>query len=104
MNHPIPQWRKSSHSSGEGGDCVEVAALWRKSSHSNPQGGECVEVAALWRKSSRSSTEGGSCVEVAALAPEIGLRDSKDPDGPHLHIAPDAFAAFLARVKGVSPA
>ncbi|MFC9975161.1 DUF397 domain-containing protein [Spirillospora sp. NPDC127200] len=84
MNQLAPQWRKASRSSSEGGSCVEVAALWRKSSRSNPQGGECVEV--------------------AALAPEIGLRDSKDPDGPHLHIAPDAFAAFLARVKGVSPA
>ncbi|MGI5163224.1 DUF397 domain-containing protein [Spirillospora sp. CA-253888] len=84
MNQPTPQWRKSSRSSSEGGSCVEVAALWRKSSHSNAQG--------------------GSCVEVAVLAPEIGLRDSKDPEGPHLHITRDAFAAFLARVRDVSPA
>jgi hypothetical protein len=43
---------------------------WRKSSHSNSQGGDCVEVAE-WRKSSRSSTQGGDCVEVA----QVILRD-----------------------------
>jgi hypothetical protein len=39
------QWRKSSHSGGQGGNCVEVAAQWRKSSRSGGQGGDCVEVA-----------------------------------------------------------
>jgi hypothetical protein len=42
---------------------------WRKSSHSNSQGGDCVEVAQIpWRKSSRSSTQGGDCVEVSPVA------------------------------------
>jgi Domain of unknown function (DUF397) len=40
---------------------------WRKSSRSSSQGGNCVEVA-QWRKSSRSSDQGGACVEVARLA------------------------------------
>jgi hypothetical protein len=45
-----------------------AGADWRKSSRSNPQGGECVEVAAVpWRKSSRSNPEGGECVEVAVV-------------------------------------
>ncbi|GAA4624949.1 hypothetical protein GCM10023196_027190 [Actinoallomurus vinaceus] len=39
---------------------------WRKSSRSSDQGGQCVEVA-QWRKSSRSSDQGGNCVEVARL-------------------------------------
>jgi len=39
---------------------------WRKSSRSNSQGGDCVEIA-VWRKSSRSSTQGGDCVEVAQV-------------------------------------
>ncbi|MCO5999667.1 DUF397 domain-containing protein [Actinoallomurus rhizosphaericola] len=43
---------------------------WRKSSRSSSQGGNCVEVAALWRKSSRSSGQGGACVEVARLSVE----------------------------------
>ncbi|GAA4616855.1 hypothetical protein GCM10023195_75050 [Actinoallomurus liliacearum] len=40
------QWRKSSRSSGQGGQCVEVAQ-WRKSTRSSGQGGDCVEVARL---------------------------------------------------------
>ncbi|MCP2337818.1 DUF397 domain-containing protein [Actinomadura rupiterrae] len=72
---------------------------WRKSSYSSGEGGQCVEVAALWRKSSYSSDEGGECVEVAALEPEVGLRDSKDADGPHLHVTRPAFAALLAEIK-----
>jgi hypothetical protein len=44
-----PTWRKSSHSGGSGGNCVEIATLpsWRKSSRSDGSGGECVEVAVL---------------------------------------------------------
>jgi Domain of unknown function (DUF397) len=39
-------WRKSSHSGGSGGECVEIASVpsWRKSSHSGGSGGNCVEV------------------------------------------------------------
>jgi hypothetical protein len=41
---------------------------WRKSSHSNSQGGDCIEVTQiLWRKSSLSSTQGGDCVEVGLI-------------------------------------
>lgn len=43
-----PEWRKSSHSSTQGGDCVEITE-WRKSSRSNSQGGDCVEVAQVKR-------------------------------------------------------
>ncbi|MCO6011646.1 DUF397 domain-containing protein [Actinoallomurus purpureus] len=42
---------------------------WYKSSRSSDQGGQCIEVA-RWRKSSRSSDQGGDCVEVARLAVE----------------------------------
>jgi hypothetical protein len=37
------QWRKSSRSGDNGGQCVEVT-VWRKSSRSGSNGGECVEV------------------------------------------------------------
>ena len=71
-------WRRSSFSSSNGGNCVEVA--WRRSSFSSSNGGSCVEVA--WRRSSFSGSNGGDCVEVA---PTLGaLRDSKDPSGPVL--------------------
>jgi len=55
---------------------------------------------ARWRKSSRSSGNGGNCVEVAGNLPGVvAVRDSKDPAGPALLIAPAAWAAFTARVK-----
>ncbi|QKG21996.1 DUF397 domain-containing protein [Actinomadura verrucosospora] len=73
---------------------------WRKSSHSDHSGGNCVEVAGLWRKSSHSDHNGGDCVEVASLAPVVGVRDSKDPDGPKLTFGTGAWRAFTREVKG----
>ncbi|GAA2441654.1 DUF397 domain-containing protein [Actinomadura vinacea] len=52
-----------------------------------------------WRKSSRSDQHGGDCVEVADLAPVIGVRDSKDPDGPKLTFGTSAWDAFTRRIK-----
>ncbi|MFF3482254.1 DUF397 domain-containing protein [Streptomyces sp. NPDC002701] len=73
---------------------------WRKSSYSSDQGGECVECAPLgplaWRKSSYSSDQGGDCIEVAETpATTIAIRDSKNPAGPVLTLAPAAFSTFL---------
>jgi hypothetical protein len=56
---------------------------------------------AVWRKSSRSGT-GNQCVEVATNLTDrgvVGVRDSKDPQGPAFTLASEAFAAFLGRVK-----
>lgn len=44
-----------------------------------------------WRKAQRSNDQGGECVEVAAFPKAIGVRDSKDPDGPMLLLDPVAF-------------
>ncbi|MFF1409757.1 DUF397 domain-containing protein [Streptomyces sp. NPDC058289] len=68
---------------------------WFKSSYSSGEGGECLEVAFDWRKSSYSSGEGGNCVEVAGCADSVHVRDSKVTAGPQLAIAPGAWAAFL---------
>lgn len=75
-------------------------ASWRKSSRSGPQGGDCVEAAALWRISSHSANQGGDCVEAAAL-PEatVGLRDSKNPGGGHLHLSVPAWRGLLSSIK-----
>ena len=55
--------------------------------------------AAVWRKSSRSNDQ-GLCVEVADnLIGVVGVRDSKDPDGPVLAISPAGWTAFLSATK-----
>ncbi|MEV5984859.1 DUF397 domain-containing protein [Streptomyces sp. NPDC052051] len=71
------------------------ALEWFKSSYSGDEGGQCLEVAYTWRKSSYSGSEGGQCVEVSAHPTAIHLRDSKNPTGPHVTVAPAAWVAFL---------
>ncbi|MFD8481205.1 DUF397 domain-containing protein [Kitasatospora sp. NPDC059673] len=51
-----------------------------------------------WRKSSHSGGNNGDCIEVNDARPGT-VRDSKDPHGPQLHFAPDAWAAFIAGIK-----
>ncbi|WP_269648924.1 DUF397 domain-containing protein [Streptomyces sp. ActVer] len=74
---------------------------WRKSSYSGDQGGECIECAPIgplaWRKSTYSGDLGGDCVEVADIAATtmIAIRDSKNPAGPMLTLDPAAFSTFL---------
>jgi hypothetical protein len=84
MNVSAPVWRKSSYSSGGGSDCVKVAA---------------VPVADAWRKSSYSQGGGSDCVEVASASGSVAIRDSKDPDGGFLVVAPDAFSGLVNRIK-----
>lgn len=52
-----------------------------------------------WRKASRSNGS-GACVEVAVFTDgTIGVRDSKNPDGPRLTFTPAEWEAFLAGAK-----
>jgi hypothetical protein len=58
----------------------------------------------VWRKSSHSGTnEGTECVEVAGLDSHIGrvigLRDSKNPDGPVLALSRNDFRALRDQIK-----
>jgi hypothetical protein len=54
----------------------------------------------LWRKSSRSLGQDNSdCVEVAQLVRGIGIRDSKNPNGPKLSVDHDQFTTLIERVK-----
>ncbi|TDC70157.1 DUF397 domain-containing protein [Actinomadura sp. GC306] len=57
----------------------------------------------FWRKSSRSGSQSQNCVECAPLAPGpdavVGIRDSTDPQGPCLALAPEAWRALLVRLK-----
>lgn len=55
---------------------------------------------AIWRKSTRSGNGGSDCVEVAGNLPGVvGVRDSKNPDGPALTFDPDTWAAFVGDAK-----
>jgi uncharacterized protein DUF397 len=52
-----------------------------------------------WFKSSLSFSN-GNCVEVADLpGGTIGVRDSKDSEGPVLRFTPDEWDAFLGGVR-----
>ncbi len=77
---------------------MSAALKWFKSSYSTEQGGDCLEVAVAWRKSSHSSEEGGACVEVAACPDTVHVRDSKLTDGPVLDLAPASWAALTGWV------
>ncbi|WKE69061.1 DUF397 domain-containing protein [Streptomyces sp. WP-1] len=79
---------------------MSAALQWFKSSYSSSEGGQCLEVAVSWRKSSYSGSEGGQCVEVASCAHSILVRDSKqDPsEAPTLRVGPLSWAAFTAAV------
>jgi hypothetical protein len=73
---------------------AESALAWSKSSYSTNDGPDCVEVA--WVKSSYSSNDGPNCVEVKASDETVLVRDSKDPDGPRIEVTPTEWSAFLA--------
>ncbi|MGW5420579.1 DUF397 domain-containing protein [Streptomyces sp. NPDC003943] len=55
----------------------------------------------VWFKSSYSSgSEGDSCVEIATGPSLIHIRDSKNLPGPHLTVAPTAWAGFVSYAGG----
>ncbi|RFS84949.1 DUF397 domain-containing protein [Actinomadura spongiicola] len=51
-----------------------------------------------WRTS--TYTREGNCVQIAELeARVIGIRDSKDPDGPYLPLSQAVLATLLTQIK-----
>lgn len=112
--HAGLHWFKSSHSSGEGGACVEVATnfgtvhIRDTKNRSGPQlaftptawtGFITDQAIPLhWFKSSHSGGDGGECVEVATNTGAVHVRDSKERGGPQLTFTPAAWAGFVADV------
>ncbi|HEX3786700.1 MAG TPA: DUF397 domain-containing protein [Pseudonocardiaceae bacterium] len=68
---------------------------WRKSSHSNGGEGNCVEIS--WHRSSYSDGGTGNCVEVAVGPSRVGVRDSKNTAGPTLAFPQSSWRTFLTR-------
>lgn len=82
-----------------GSDYDLTTAIWHKSSHSGGDGGNCLEMGA-WRKSTYSGGDGGDCLEVLDGVPEVvPVRDSKVADGPALLFRAAAWSAFVAGQK-----
>jgi hypothetical protein len=52
----------------------------------------------LWRKSTYSNGQ-ASCVEAASQPGTVGIRDSKNPDGPRLAIPAAGWRAFIRTLK-----
>ncbi|MER7045472.1 DUF397 domain-containing protein [Streptomyces jumonjinensis] len=73
-------------------------SAWFKSSYSGDTGNNCVEVA--WLKSSYSDGTGNNCVEVADFSDRVGIRDSKDKQGPALMVPVAAWSAFASFAAG----
>jgi Domain of unknown function (DUF397) len=71
---------------------------WFKSSYSSPDGDNCLEVALSWRKSSYSGPEGDNCVEVASCPETVHVRDSKDTTLPGFALSPAAWTAFTTHI------
>ncbi|GAA3377207.1 DUF397 domain-containing protein [Streptomyces sannanensis] len=69
------------------------AVEWTKSSYSTNDGPNCVEVA--WLKSSYGTADGPSCVEIATAPGTVHVRDSKNVQGPQLAITPTAWTDFV---------
>ena len=53
---------------------------------------------ATWRRSSRS-TDTANCVEVAVAGSAVGVRDSKDPDGPVLVLPAASWTHFVTAIR-----
>jgi hypothetical protein len=56
-----------------------------------------------WRKSSRSGSQ-ANCVEVGSADAVVGVRDSKDREGPMLLVSLAAWASFVSVVTGATGA
>lgn len=52
-----------------------------------------------WYKSSYSSGAEGNCVEISPLTGAVGIRDSKDKEGPALLVSTTSWSMFIADVQ-----
>nr|WSZ96183.1 DUF397 domain-containing protein [Streptomyces sp. NBC_00857] len=55
--------------------------------------------ALVWFKSSYSGGNTTECLEAAPLADGTAVRDSKDPQGPRLAFAREAWTGFVSALR-----
>ncbi|WP_327682379.1 DUF397 domain-containing protein [Kitasatospora sp. NBC_00458] len=79
---------------------MSIEPVWIKSSYSTNEDANCVEIA--WHKSSYSTNEGAECIEVAETTAAVLVRDSKDKSGPHLTFSPAAWQAFVSFARATA--
>jgi hypothetical protein len=58
-----------------------------------------VDIFVVWRKSTFSGDPENECVEVSFTTNTVGMRDSKNPDGPILTFTPSEWVAFLGDLR-----
>jgi hypothetical protein len=77
-----------------------IDSQWRKSTYSSGNGGQCIEVGAVpWRKSSYSGNGGQNCVEAGHVAAAVLIRDTKDNErGPVLRVTVSDWRRFTATI------
>ncbi|MYV39873.1 DUF397 domain-containing protein [Streptomyces sp. SID1328] len=76
-----------------------TALAWFKSSYSSNDGPDCVEVALAWFKSSHSAANENECVEVALTPDHIHIRDSKNKHGAQLTLPAATWTEFLDSLR-----
>jgi hypothetical protein len=78
-----------------------VDIQWRKSTYSSANGGQCIEVGAVpWRKSSYSGNGGQDCVEAGHVAAAVLVRDTKDNErGPVLRVTVSDWRRFTDTLR-----
>ncbi|WP_106396855.1 DUF397 domain-containing protein [Actinocorallia populi] len=52
-----------------------------------------------WRKSTYSGPTGGDCVELAGAPSMVAIRDSKNPELPHLTFGRVAFSRLVRKIR-----
>jgi hypothetical protein len=76
-----------------------IDAPWRKSSYSSSNGTNCVEVA-TWRKASYSGSNGTNCVEAGVAEPgRVLVRDTTNRDGGSLTFTAEAWHSFTDSLR-----
>ncbi|MGQ4344098.1 DUF397 domain-containing protein [Streptomyces sp. SAS_275] len=87
MRRPSISWKNSPESSG---------AI---NTHRTHQPSTIVAPESAWYKSSYSDGTGNNCIETAALPLSVGVRDSKDKQGPALVFPRGTWGAFVTSVS-----